>query len=180
VRPPEVIATPRLLLRKPVVPDDAPRIFSAYAHDPDSTHFLAWRPQRNVEEVLATLRLRVACWGNGSEFSWVITTRAKGVLMGMISATPDRAPWRFSLGYVLGSTHWNRGYMTEAVIGVTETLLALPGICRISAVVDEENFASMRVLEKAGMQREGLLQRWSLHPAISDLPRACWMFAKAR
>jgi ribosomal-protein-alanine N-acetyltransferase len=180
VRPPEVIATPRLLLRKPVAPDDAPRIFSAYAHDPEVTHFLTWRPHRSAREALEILRARVACWEEGSEFSWVLTTRKTGTLIGMITATPDRAPWRFSLGYVLGRTHWNRGYMTEAVIGVTETLLALPGICRVAAAADEENFASMRVLEKAGMQREGLLRRWSLHPAISDLPRGCWMFAKVR
>ncbi len=180
MRPPEVIATPRLLLRKPVAPDDAPRIFSAYAHDPEATHFLTWRPQASVEEVLATLKLRVGCWDDGSEFSWVITTRAKGLLMGMISATPDRASWRFTLGYVLGRAHWNHGYMTEAVVAITTTLLGLPGVCRISAVVNEENFASMRVLEKAGMQREGLLKRWSVHPAISDLPRACWLFAKVR
>lgn len=180
MRPPEVIETPRLLLRKPIAPDDAPRIFSAYAHDPEVTRYLTWRPHQSAAEGLPILDARVACWEDAREFSWVITTRAKSVLIGMITAAPDRAPWRFTLGYVLGRTFWNRGYMTEAVLGVTETLLALPGVSRVSAVADEENFASMRVLEKAGMRREGLLQRWSLHPAISDEPRACWLFAKVR
>ena len=180
MRPPEAIKTPRLLLRKPIAPDDAPRIYAAYAHDPEVTRFLTWCPHRSAEEGLAILQMRVACWDDGSEFSWVITTRETATLIGMITAKPDRAPWRFSLGYVLGRAHWNRGYMTEALRGITETLLALPGICRVWAVADEENFASMRVMEKAGLQREGLLRRWSLHPAISDQPRACWCFAKIR
>lgn len=180
MRPPEVIETPRLLLRKPIAPDDAPRIFAAYAHDPEVTHFLTWRPHRSAEDGLEILITRIACWADGSEFSWVLTTRKTGVLIGMVTATPDRAPWRLSLGYVLGRKHWNRGYMTEAVRAVTETLLALPGICRVWAVADEDNIASMRVMEKAGLIREGLLQRWSLHPAISDHPRACWVFARVR
>lgn len=180
MRPPEVIETPRLLLRKPVAPDDAPRIFAAYAHDPEVTQYLTWRPHRSAEEGLKILETRVACWADGSEFSWVLVTRQSGTLIGMITATPDRAPWRLSLGYVLGRPFWGRGLMTEAVRGVTETLLAMPGICRVWAVADEENFASMRVMEKAGMKREGLLQRWSLHPALGDLPRPCWVFAKVR
>ncbi len=180
MRPPESIETPRLRLRKPIAPDDASRIFMAYAGDPQVTHFLTWRPHRSAEEGLPILRARLACWEDAKEFSWVITTRSGAEVIGMVTAIPDRSPWRFSLGYVLGRAFWNRGFMTEALVGVIGTLLAMPGVCRVSAVADEENFASMRVLEKAGMKREGLLQRWSLHPAISDVPRACWLFAKVR
>jgi RimJ/RimL family protein N-acetyltransferase len=70
--------------------------------------------------------------------------------------------------------------MAEAVRAVIDTLFLQPGICRVWAFVDEENFASARVLEKAGMQREGLLHRWSLHPNISAVPRDCWCFAVVR
>ena len=44
-RPPERFLTPRLVLRKPL-PDDAPRIFRAYAQDEDVTRYLAWRRHR--------------------------------------------------------------------------------------------------------------------------------------
>jgi [ribosomal protein S5]-alanine N-acetyltransferase len=43
-----------------------------------------------------------------------------------------------------------------------------------------ENLASARVMEKAGMTREGLLRRWIIHPNVSDEPRSCFSFAKVR
>jgi len=43
-----------------------------------------------------------------------------------------------------------------------------------------ENLASARVLEKAGMHREGMLRRWSVHPNVSPEPRDCLCYAIVR
>jgi RimJ/RimL family protein N-acetyltransferase len=177
---PEIIETPRLILRKPIAPDDAPLIFASYAQDPGVTRYLTWRPHYRVEDSLRILRTRVQWWEDGGDLSWVITTRTDHAVIGMVSATSDGCPWRYSLGFVLARAHWGRGYTTEAAHAVVELLLALPGVVRVWAVVDHENGASMRVLAKLGMQREGLLRKWSVHPAISPLPRDCWCFAKVR
>ena len=67
--------------------------------------------------------------------------------------------------------------MTEAVRGVIAWALAQPEIYRVAAVCDVENIASARVMEKAGMVREGLLQKYMIHPNISDVPRDCYMYA---
>lgn len=177
---PEIIETPRLILRKPIVPEDAARIFTAYASDPAVTRFLTWRPHYNVDESLRILRTRLAWWDEGREFSWVITTKSDGAVIGMVSASEDEDPSRYSLGYVLARTHWERGYMTEAARAVVERLLGLPGVNRVWAVADHENVASMNVLQKVGMQREGLLRKWSIHPAISPVARDCCCFARVR
>lgn len=179
-RPPEVIATSRLILRKPVAPEDAPLIYASYARDPEVTRYLSWRPHYNVEESLRILLTRMEWWNEGREFSWVITSRSDGAVIGMVSANDDGSASRYSLGYVLARAHWGRGYMTEAAGAVIDRLLALPGVVRVWAVADFENAASARVLEKAGMQREGLLRKWSVHPAISPVARDCWCFAKVR
>lgn len=163
-----------------MAPDDAPQIFESYGHDPEVTRFLTWRPHHDLEETRRILRTRIAWWDEEREFSWVICARSGGRVIGMISATNDDCAWRFSLGYVLARPHWGRGYMTEAAAALIDRLLGMPGVIRVWAVVDHENLASMRVLEKAGMQREGLLRRWSVHPAISHIPRDCWCFAKVR
>ena len=178
--PPELIETPRLILRKPVVPGDAPRIYASYAHDREITRYLTWRPHRDVDESHRILRTRLAWWDEGREFSWVITARTDGAVMGMISASDDDCPSRYTLGYVLARAHWGHGYMTEAARAVLDELFASPLVARVWAVADSENLSSMRVLEKAGMQREGLLRKWSVHPAISPVPRDCWCFAKVR
>jgi RimJ/RimL family protein N-acetyltransferase len=33
------------------------------------------------------------------------------------------------------------------------------------------------VLEKVGMLREGVMRRYSIHPALSDEPRDCYLYA---
>jgi RimJ/RimL family protein N-acetyltransferase len=177
---PETIDTPRLRLRKPVI-EDASGVYEAYGADPEVTRFLAWTPHQSLKDALYAMLSRLACWEAGTEFSWTITPQNEpGTIMGMISAVPDRKQWRCSLGYVLAKRHWNNGVMTEAVRAVIDMLFQQPGIYRVWAVVDEENFASARVLEKAGMEREGILHRWSLHPNVSAVPRDCWCFAVVR
>ncbi|HEX8296343.1 MAG TPA: GNAT family N-acetyltransferase [Chthoniobacteraceae bacterium] len=180
MRPPEVLETERLILRKPVAPDDAPLIFRAYGADPEVTRFLTWEPHRTLEDGKKILRARITCWEDESEFGWVLIEKSSGQLIGMIAATANRAAWRYNLGYVLARTHWNQGLMTEAVIAVTRALFELAGVCRVWAVADAENLGSIRVLEKAGFQREGMLRKWSLHPGMEDMPRDCWCYAQVR
>lgn len=63
------------------------------------------------------------------------------------------------IGYWLGEAYWGRGIMTRAVGALTERALAAPDLYRVYAFVFAWNKASMRVLEKAGYQREGILIR---------------------
>lgn len=163
-----------------MVPGDAHGAFASYGHDPEVTRYLTWRPHRCVEETQRVLEVRIGWWRDGPEFSWVITVKPGRMVIGMISANRESDPGVYSLGYVLARPHWGNGYATEAARGVIEALLAQPEVTRVFAIADYENVASHRVLEKAGMRRERLIPRCSLHPAISAEPRDCWMFAKVR
>ena len=178
--PPEIIPTPRLLLRKPIAPDDALPIFASYAADSAVTRYLPWRPHYNVEESLRILRTRLEWWDEGREYSWVIVHRTARVIVGMVTASGEESATRYDLGYVLAREHWGRGYATEAARAVIDALLALPDVNRICARVDRDNTASMRVLEKAGLQRETLLPRSSVQPAIGRTARDCWSYARSR
>ena len=51
---------------------------------------------------------------------------------------------------------------------------------RAWATCDVENPASARVMEKAGMIREGVLKRWHVCPTIGYEPRDCYVYAKTR
>jgi ribosomal-protein-alanine N-acetyltransferase len=62
-------------------------------------------------------------------------------------------------GYWLGEAHWRRGIMTAAVRAASDYALAHFGLVRLEAPVFSWNPASMRVLEKAGFEREGVLRR---------------------
>jgi RimJ/RimL family protein N-acetyltransferase len=105
----------------------------------------------------------------------VLTRAGEHRAIGAIGCTFHN--FRAELGYVLGRAHWRRGFMSEALRAVVGAVLARDGIYRVWAVCDVENVASARVLEKAGLTREGVLRRWSLHPNISDVPRDCYVYA---
>ena len=84
------------------------------------------------------------------------------------------------LGYVLARCLWGRSLMGEAVDSVVAWAAQLPGVFRVWAVCDTANLASARVLEKAGLDREGILRRWLVHPNVSPEPRDCFVYARVR
>ncbi len=93
-------------------------------------------------------------------------------MIGMIA--PRITPPRADFGYVIARTHWNQGYATESALALDQK-----GIHRLWAVCDIDNSASVRVLEKVGLSRGGVLRRWMYH-AGSDLPRDCYSYAKIK
>lgn len=63
------------------------------------------------------------------------------------------------IGYWLGEAYWGRGIATTAVRSLAQRALDETDLYRLFANVFSSNPASMRVLEKAGFQREGILRR---------------------
>jgi RimJ/RimL family protein N-acetyltransferase len=96
----------------------------------------------------------------------------------MITARVDDQKWE--LGYVLARSYWGKGYMTEVLKRLVDWAIKQKEIYRVWSVCDVDNLASARVMEKAGMKKEGILRRWSMHPTISDEPRDsyCYAFTK--
>lgn len=70
------------------------------------------------------------------------------------------------LGYWLGKAFWGRGIATAAARAVTGYAFRDLGLLRIDALVLTENMASIRVLEKVGFQREGLLRQVELKQGV--------------
>jgi len=67
--------------------------------------------------------------------------------------------------------------MSEAVAGLVDWAFGQPEIHRVWAVCDVDNVPSARLLASVGMQLEGRLRRWLIHPNISDSPRDCYCYA---
>jgi [ribosomal protein S5]-alanine N-acetyltransferase len=88
--------------------------------------------------------------------------------------------YRLGYGYVLARQFWGQGLMTEVLTAAVEWALVQSDVWRIGDVCDVDNLASARVMGKAGMKKEALLRRWSMHPNVSDEPRDCFSFARYR
>ena len=97
-------------------------------------------------------------------YNFVFAIDVDGFAVGAIGVHPGVDIHRHSaeIGYWLGEEYWNRGIVTEAVTAVTAYGFATLGMARIHAEVFHWNTASMRVLEKAGFTREGVLHK-SVH-----------------
>lgn len=63
------------------------------------------------------------------------------------------------IGYWIGKKYWGQGIVTEALKVFTEYAFKNYDVCRLEASVFEWNPASMRVLEKAGYEREACLKK---------------------
>ncbi len=91
----------------------------------------------------------------------VYAIEAGGEAVGGIGIHPRINEERHSaeIGYWLGEAFWGRGIATAAVCGLSQRALNEMDLYRLFANVFASNLASMRVLEKAGFQREGVLRR---------------------
>jgi ribosomal-protein-alanine N-acetyltransferase len=63
------------------------------------------------------------------------------------------------IGYWIGQSHWNRGIATEALRAVTAEAFKRFEITRLYAVPFADHAASIRVLEKCGYVREGVMRQ---------------------
>lgn len=172
---PSAFQTARLVLR-PINPADAGPIFDNYAQDPEVTRFLTWRPQKSVADVEAYI---ARCIENPSSRTYVLLERHDQKLRGAFDLRRS-GPCRLGYGYVLARRWWGQGMMSEVLAEMVRWSLSQKDIWRIGDVCDVENVASARVMEKAGLTREGLLRRWAIHPNISAEPRDRFSFAKVR
>jgi len=171
---PERFESERFILRKPRM-EDAPVIFEIYARDPDVTRYLTWKPHQTIRE---TEQFLLACgqlWRTGKDFAYAITLKEDDKLIGMFALHPMNL--KVEVGYALARPYWGKGYMTEILRAMIKWAFTQPDIFRVQAFCDVDNLGSARVMENAGMQREGLLRRYVLHPNISDVPRDVYLYA---
>lgn len=79
------------------------------------------------------------------------------------------------LAYDVAPASWGHGLATACVRAIVPWGFAARGYERIQATVLDTNAASIRVLEKTGFDREGLLRRYR---QVRGAPRDFWMYAR--
>lgn len=95
---------------------------------------------------------------DGVVLNWAIVRVEDDVLMGTIGLGLSERHARGGLGYWLGVSFWNRGYMSEAAVAVTRHGFEALSLHRVEALCLPRNVASARVMEHAGLVYEGTLK----------------------
>jgi len=96
------------------------------------------------------------------KYSFVITDRETGKLVGWCGVGCLDFDYQYKeVFYLIGKSHWGKGYATEAVHGLINYCFSNLGLDTLTALVKLENRASKNVLEKLGFK---------YNFTVSDLP----------
>lgn len=158
------LETERLLLRR-LLPQDAEKMYTNWAADPEVTRFLRWEPHKSPLETLELLAAWAALYPNPDYYQWAIAEKATGEVFGSISifdaasGVPERkAEWPeldtsdglWETGYCIGKHWWDQGFMTEALQAVVQFWFTQTDAPFLTCCHTKENSASGRVMQKAG------------------------------
>lgn len=147
--------TERLQLRQ-ILPTDTEDMF-AYASKKEVTRYLLWSPHPTrayTEKYIAYLQERYRA---GDFYDWAVVLKDTGRMVGTCGFTKfDVSSNSAEVGYVLNPSVWGQGYATEALTAVLRFGFQKLHLHRAEACYLEENTASRRVMERAGMKFEGI------------------------
>jgi ribosomal-protein-alanine N-acetyltransferase len=153
------IETGRLRLRRFVM-EDANEIFREWASDANVTRYLSWERHRSAAQTKTFLLNVIGGYEQEDKYSWGIELKESGSLIGSIAVSvKNEYAGNANVGYCLGERFWNLGYATEALRAVLDYMFYDVNINRIEAMHSTNNPASGKVMQKAGMLKEGRLRQ---------------------
>jgi RimJ/RimL family protein N-acetyltransferase len=140
---------------------DAQQLFEA-ANESIATvgEWLWWcTPDFSLETAKHWVEFQVAAFRAFTEFEFVITSRDGRFLGGCGLNAIDNQNARANLGYWVRSSETARGVATEATRQLAKWAFQNTELVRLEIVVAKDNVPSLRVAEKAGAIREGILRQ---------------------
>jgi RimJ/RimL family protein N-acetyltransferase len=164
------------LLLRPWRLEDVPRVTAA-CQDPEIPRWTAVIPEPYTEADARTwIEQTIRDWDEHKEAAFAVTDAQTGEVLGAIGLNlHEHFALQGSIGYWVAREARGRGVATAALRLVARWALADLGLPRVQLVTDPANAASMRVAEKAGFKREGLLRRYI--EARGRGRRDCLMFS---
>jgi RimJ/RimL family protein N-acetyltransferase len=148
--------TERLLLRT-FVDDDFDALYDIQSR-PEVTEYLRW-DARTREQTRAMLERRMAQTAiavQGDNLAIAVEHRESGALIGdfnldLVNGELGRA----EIGFATNPVYAGHGYATEAGRAVLRLAFEYYGFHRVIGMCNGRNTASMRLMERLGMRREG-------------------------
>lgn len=155
------IETDRLLLRE-VDFSDIDDLFKVLK-DPDVAEYDYFYPVETKEKALAFIERYKRELEENEEITWGIILKESQKLIGTCClGNFDKGAERAEIGYALAKAQWGKGYATEAAKNILAYGFNSIKLNRIEATITPGNDSSIRVLEKLGFQREGLVRQRDL------------------
>lgn len=148
------LETERCVLRA-ITPDDIHDIFE-YMSDDSVTQYLPWDTASTLEEADATIQRYRTIFEEQTGIAWGIMNKTNHKLIGICLLWHfNLSHFRAEIGYMLGSSWWGQGFMTEVTSAVLDYGFNDMGFHSMEAHIDPNNIGSQRLLEKLGFIQEG-------------------------
>lgn len=152
------LETKHLVLRE-MRPEDTEAIFALYG-DAEGMRYRDVLAFTRLEEALHFLgQMRSRCQ-QGEEIHWGITLKGEDQLVGSWGYSWHLGRPFGAIGYDLARRYWKQGIMTEAIQALLHFGFEVRNLHRVEARVHLGNEASMRLLQRLGFQKEGLLREY--------------------
>ncbi|MDY7533561.1 GNAT family N-acetyltransferase [Pseudomonas sp. Bout1] len=148
------ITTQRLVLRPPTV-NDAASVFAIYG-DPETNRYNPAGPLANLPQAKAALARWLKHWADHGFGQWAIATQEAPecvIGFGGITLYHYGTVERINLGYRFAVSAWGQGFATELARAALQFGFVELGQPTVYGVVRPAHAASIKVLEKIGMQR---------------------------
>lgn len=183
---PDPPLTDGLVTLRPWRDDDIPALIECLDRDEQITRWLDMIPQPYGEiEARMWVDQATAYWREGTAAPFAVTDAASGAVFGGVGFRWLGEHGVGEVGYWLRRDARGRGLTTRAIRLVSQWAFDTLGCQRLQLRADKDNVPSLRVAEKAGFQREGVLRAvhfnarvnrrvdyvmYSLLPADLELP----------
>jgi RimJ/RimL family protein N-acetyltransferase len=150
-----------LLTLRPFQFDDASALYAA-VHESlaELKPWMSWAHDGySQSDAMTFITVARADWGEGSMFSFAVTEKATGTLLGACSISHIHPIYSYcNLGYWVRTSQRGRGIAGRAARLVAGFGFKELSLIRVEAVVAVGNQTSLRVAEKSGAHREGVLR----------------------
>ena len=142
-------------------PDDVRALHEAVQESvPELSRWLPWcHPAYSEADSSSWVMSRDEAWGSQTDFSFVIFDPDTDRFLGGVGLNTINSMHRYAnLGYWVRSSATKRGVASTAAQLAAQFGFEQLGLRRVEIVVPVDNTASLRVAEKLGAKREGVLR----------------------
>ncbi|MGD6794988.1 GNAT family N-acetyltransferase [Metabacillus indicus] len=154
-----VIETERLLLRKAVQEDAAEML--RYLSDEEVVRHMGLNPFKSLQDVYGELDWYREIYHEGTGIRWAISLKESGTMIGscgFLNRKPNH--FRAEIGYELSREYWGKGIAAEALKAIISYGFDHLNLERIEALIEPSNAPSIKLAERHGFIREGLLRHY--------------------
>lgn len=151
-----------IVLRE-IIDEDAIDYFNYMSKDEMCGFVTTANRPLTLGHALEELRYWGGLFRNHRSFYWAIALKDSNQLIGtagfnIISGTHLRAEISYDLDY----SYWGKGIMLKTIKAILKFAESALGIVRVQATVIIDNERSIKVLERCGFKREGILKKYEI------------------